>query len=449
MTATAHKAPTGPSATTHDGGSSELASVAAVVKGEVKPSFVIDLESASIVAANSAAREGFDVVGDASLPLPLDSAMPALVRLRDFAAEIQQAESRVTLVFWSDGRTVNVPCDIRRLDIGPKPRLILVQPELPTASDANARVAFADTAAAPNIPAVGFSTDPSTTRDDSETLKKIARQIRNGLFVATPFETVNEEPTGDVAFIADRAALASRDGDAYRLNDFPLKHENLARLAHELKTPLTAIASAAEIMRDERLGAMGNARYLGYAADVHESALHALAVIAKMLGRDGDRDYDDNHIGLVDLNVLIARTVSTLQPIAADRRVTLAFNAESASPMIKASATALRQILINLVTNALKFTPAGGDVRVDTGYRSSGAPFLVVRDTGIGIDAETSANVLTLAPAEQTDFTSPRPGGGFGIGLPLAVRLVREMGGDIEIDAAPGKGTTVLISFAR
>ncbi len=449
MTPKPTKALTDPSATTHDGGSNELARVAALVFGEVKPSFVIDLETASIIAANSAARDGFDVVGHASLPLPLDSAMPALVRLRDFAAECGPPDSRMTLVFWSNGRTLHVPCDVHCFDGGTNPRWIVVQPERATASDANADMPFADTAARPSPPPVGFPTDRPNARDDAETLKKIARQIREGLFVATPFETSSDQPMGAAAITSDRAALTSREAASHRLQDFPLKHENLARLAHELKTPLTAIASAAEIMRDERLGAMGNARYLGYAADVHESAQHALAVIAKMLGREGDRDYDDNRIGLVDLNNLVTRTVSTLQPIAADRRVMLAFEAEGTSPMIRASATALRQILINLVTNALKFTPQGGDVRVVTGYRVNGAPFLAVRDTGIGIDAKTSANVLTVSPDAAQVPPMPRPGGGFGIGLPLAVRLVRDMGGDIEIVATPGKGTQVLISFVR
>jgi signal transduction histidine kinase len=217
----------------------------------------------------------------------------------------------------------------------------------------------------------------------------------------------------------------------------------LARLAHELKTPLTAIAAAAEIMRDETLGPMGNDRYLDYARDVHESAAHALAVISKLLDAGAASDSGRDRVEAIDLNDLVARTVSTLQPLAAERRITLDFHADDGSPVVTANPTALRQTLLNLLSNALKFTPPRGDVRAATGYLQSGGVYLVVRDTGPGIDESLVRRALSRAEPPIIERSS----GGHGIGLPMICKLVAEMGAEIEFDIAPGRGTVVMISF--
>jgi signal transduction histidine kinase len=98
----------------------------------------------------------------------------------------------------------------------------------------------------------------------------------------------------------------------------------------------------------------------------------------------------------------------------------------------------MRQILLNLLANALKFTSPGGDVRVVTGYLNDGRVFLVVRDTGCGMNGGGVATV------HENSSEGPE---GYGIGLPLVQRLVHEMGAEIEFDSAPGKGTVVLIAF--
>jgi signal transduction histidine kinase len=103
----------------------------------------------------------------------------------------------------------------------------------------------------------------------------------------------------------------------------------------------------------------------------------------------------------------------------------------------------VRQILLNLLTNAIKFTPRDGDVRAVTGYLDDGRVFLVVRDTGCGMNGK----IPGASEALSSDDASQPLVRGNGIGLPLIRRLVREMGADIEIDSAPGKGTVVLIAF--
>jgi two-component system cell cycle sensor histidine kinase PleC len=212
-----------------------------------------------------------------------------------------------------------------------------------------------------------------------------------------------------------------------------------------LKTPLSAIVAASEIMRDERLGPMGNQQYLGYARDIHESAAHALAVITKMLTRATSEADAAAGVARVDLNDLAARTVSSMQALAAERDLTLDVDLEEGLLLVSADETAVRQILINLLANAFKFTPPGGDIRVVTGYQMNGSAFLVVRDTGEGMDQATIDEVFN----SDAGKIGARRGGGYGIGLPLVRRLAQQIGADIEIDSAPLKGTVVLLSFPK
>lgn len=278
-------------------------------------------------------------------------------------------------------------------------------------------------------------------RTDAETLKEIARQIRAGE-LATPFRRgsgardvaaartsgesgASDENEAEIGSSTSRGELSNPDAD------------HLAKLAHELKTPLSAIAAAAEVMRDERLGKMQNGRYLDYAADIHESATHALDVIAALLSQNKEANASRPPLVTLDLNAVVDRTVSSTQALAASRGVFLAFEAESSRPHVTANPTAVRQILLNLLANALKFTAPGGDVRVVTGYLNDGRVFLVVRDTGCGMNGGVAA-----VNGNSSDATQ-----GNGIGLPLVQRLVHEMGAEIEFDSAPGKGTVVLIAF--
>jgi two-component system, cell cycle sensor histidine kinase PleC len=287
-------------------------------------------------------------------------------------------------------------------------------------------------------------------REDTDILKDIARQIREGTLSARPARETASGSTPSVSIIApNREAPQSGDGSETPASHpqrpaFPvLDPDHFAKLAHELKTPLTAIAAAAEIMRDERLGEMGNERYLSYAADIHESATHALDVITSLLSESAKQDAAISRPIALDLNAIVERTVSSVQALAELHGLALAFDAGDSRPNIVANPTAIRQILLNLLTNAIKFTPRGGDVRVATGFIPDGRIFLVVRDTGCGMNGKTHAN---SAVAVSNGISEPCAHG-HGIGLPLVQRLVREMGADIEIDSAPGKGTVVLIAF--
>jgi signal transduction histidine kinase len=217
----------------------------------------------------------------------------------------------------------------------------------------------------------------------------------------------------------------------------------LAKLAHELKTPLTAIAAASEIMRDERLGKMKNARYLTYAADIHESATHALDVITSLLADRVKPAVPASRLVALDLNAIVERTVSSVQALAESCGLNLSFKADGKKPHVIANPTALRQVLLNLLTNAIKFTPRGGDVRVVTRHVEEGRVLLVVSDTGRGMSGSNSDEDQASAADLKTSWTR-----GYGIGLPLVESLVRDMGAEIHIESAPQKGTVASILFS-
>jgi two-component system, cell cycle sensor histidine kinase PleC len=266
---------------------------------------------------------------------------------------------------------------------------------------------------------------PAPSGEDVETLKKIARAIRTG-FVKPAEPAPGEE---------EDAASAPADREAF------------SKLAHELKTPLSAIVVAAEIMRDQRFGTIANERYRGYTSDIHDNARHALALINRILG-DGSpvAATDRAQPAKLDLNMLAEGAVSAVRPLAEEAGLELSGELHARLPLVVADAMMVKQIVFNLLTNAIKFTKRGGVVRLVTGFGFNRSVFVAVQDTGPGMSADDIARALDVnAP--------PKPGhgheGGLGIGLPLASGLAKANGARIEIDSAPGEGTAVALIFPK
>jgi hypothetical protein len=415
----------------------------ALSAAEPAPVITIDLALSEIVAANTSGVRALGLFAYASFPIALDAATPALARLREITAlGNANGKSVERLTFWSNGKLKPVLCTVTRQAGGESGVLVL-------------RIIDEDGVESPSPTATGSArglgqSTPENPQRAAETLKALARRMREGdgvepLVVHNGVDAFaadeNIEPANTFPPVADTSPAPSPPLPA-RLPSSVLDPDHLAKLAHELKTPLTAIAAAAEIMRDERLGAMGNERYLSYAADIHESATHALDVITSLLSESAKSNASLPRLIALDLNALVERTVSSLQALAQSQGLTLAFEAEKSRPHVAANPTSLRQILLNLLTNAIKFTPRGGDVRVVTGFLADDRVFLAVRDTGCGIGGKS---VEGTAPEEEPQQSWLA--GGNGIGLPLVQRLVREMGAEFEIDSEPGKGTVVLIAF--
>lgn len=247
----------------------------------------------------------------------------------------------------------------------------------------------------------------------------------------------------------------------------------LQRLAHELKTPLSAIVSAAEIMRDERLGPLGNPRYRDYSEDIHRTARHALDVINDMLsGRTGESERPSRPavraVTEIDVCEFVMRVASSLRPLAERSGLVLETQCEPRLPRLVAEATHVRQILINLFTNSARHTPAGGMIRFGARFDRTAGLVLEVTDTGTGmtpeaIDAamaddatdpavrfvENDETETMAAPAgvAETGFWG---GNGLGIGLKLVRGMTAANGGRIAITSPPPgqrSGTQVSVSF--
>ena len=203
---------------------------------------------------------------------------------------------------------------------------------------------------------------------------------------------------------------------------------DLAVLAHELRTPLTAIIGYAEAMIGGPLGPVENAKHREYLESVLASARHALSLV------DGlQRGPESAPIEPADLAEIAKTCVAAVQPIADARSIALTFEAVAGLPPVKAGEQALRQVLFNLLSNALKFTPPGGKVRVAVAM-DKGAAQLAVSDTGTGLNAETLARLLRDRPAEA----SLKVG---GLGLPVSRALIAGFDGELTIESQPGQGS--------
>lgn len=229
---------------------------------------------------------------------------------------------------------------------------------------------------------------------------------------------MTEDPAAEDKPHARRSAARSEPGD-------------MAKLAHELKTPLSAIAAAAEIMRDERLGPLGSERYRGYAGDIYDSARHALGVIDRLLAAArGDNTATELSFAQLDLNELTRGVVSTMRPLAAEAGLELDCVLAERLPHVVADRTSVRQMLLNLLTNAIKFTGRGGRVQVSTRYTLDGPVAIEVRDNGPGLDSEGGPK-------------------GLGIGLPLVEAMAGANGASMASESRPGEGTAVRITFRK
>ena len=240
--------------------------------------------------------------------------------------------------------------------------------------------------------------------------------------------------TLDLVANAARAEAASR-----------AKSEFLANMSHELRTPLNAIIGFSTILKDESFGPIGSGRYKEYAGDICNAGQHLLTIINDVLDLvKVDSGKMTVHAGVVDLRATAMSVAKLVERDAAAGGVMLSLEMDSTLPPIVCDDTKLRQVLMNLLSNAIKFTPAGGCVTL--GVAQSADPRKVrvtVSDTGIGM---READIpIALAPFGQIDSALNRKHAGTGLGLPLSQRLMQLLGGDLEIESAPGKGTVVTI----
>jgi len=224
------------------------------------------------------------------------------------------------------------------------------------------------------------------------------------------------------------------------------KTEFLTNVSHELRTPLNAIIGFSEIICEQRMGNIGNTKYVEYAKDINKSGAHLLSLINEILDlskiKSGQFRLSFEN---TKVNEVIESVTKLFAADAETKKVHLAFERAEEDIVLWADERALRQILINLIGNALKFTPADGRVSVTTKIDRDSRVLLTIEDTGIGIPENQIKAALT--PFQQVDGSLNRKHGGTGLGLPLSQQLAELHDGELKLDSVPGQGTTVTVIF--
>ncbi len=257
--------------------------------------------------------------------------------------------------------------------------------------------------------------------------------------VAVTARNITEIKRYEAALKAARAAAEDANN---------AKSAFLATMSHELRTPLNAILGFSELIRDQTFGPINVPRYIDYAGNIHASGRHLLELITSILDISKiEAGKLEIELRPVDLPSLLQECMALVRNRAETQKLLLTADLAHDLPTIWADERALRQIMLNLLTNAIKFTPNGGTVTV--GAKMAGPDWLdlSVTDTGIGIPEDQLARVMK--PFEQLDNSYTRSAGGTGLGLALVKALIELHGGTVTLTSAPGHGTTALVHLPR
>lgn len=253
-----------------------------------------------------------------------------------------------------------------------------------------------------------------------------------------------QEQAAQLVHLAEKYAAAKTRAEAASRS----KSEFLANMSHELRTPLNAIIGFSEIMRNEMFGPLGDAKYVNYAQDINASGQHLLDVINDIL------DMSKIEAGkwvlepeALDLRETVSQALRIVSGRAAEAGVELTCEADDVPP-VEADRRAIKQIVLNLVSNGIKFTPEGGRVAVQLRHDAQADMAVIeVTDTGIGIAPEDLEKIGK--PFEQVESQHAKKHEGTGLGLAITRSLVALHGGRFAIESTPGEGTRVSVHLPR
>jgi len=289
--------------------------------------------------------------------------------------------------------------------------------------------------------------DEGTER--SATIEALTRSRRK-LKVAFALSSLDAEKDIKLLRLIDQASLdAEAPAAAEEKTDLlasaaTRRLDFLAKVSHEVRTPLNSIIGFTELMLQERLGTIGNARYKGYVEDIHQSGLYALSLLNDLLDISKiEAGKFELNFTAVDVPELVEDCVNSLQPLAKRARIVLRTSLAPGLPSIVADPRRLKQILLNLLTNAIKFTKEGGQVIV-SGTLVDGELRLRVGDNGVGMTKDEIG--FAMQPFHQLD-TAPRKQTGTGLGLPVTKALVDANRARLVLTSEPGVGTSADVIF--
>lgn len=244
------------------------------------------------------------------------------------------------------------------------------------------------------------------------------------------------EANVELASAAARAEAESRQ-----------KSQFLANVSHELRTPLNAIIGFSEIIKNGVMGPLGNDQYMNYIRDIHSSGVHLLSLINDILDfSKAEAGKLELHLSEIDATKLIKNCMRLVSPRAEQSGVNLVTELPKEHFVLNTDAKKLKQVLLNLLSNSVKFTPQGGEVKI-TAWQNivDDSIAIEVKDSGIGIAPKDISRAMS--PFGQVDSKLSRKYEGTGLGLPLSKKFVELMGGTFRLESELNVGTTITISI--
>jgi PAS domain S-box-containing protein len=271
----------------------------------------------------------------------------------------------------------------------------------------------------------------------AKTLRRVADDQGSVVMIEGMFRDVSTQRRAELQLLQakEQAEAANR-----------AKSDFLANMSHELRTPLNAILGFSQVLLDEMMGPLGNAKYREYCRDIVQSGEHLLALIGDILDmakvESGKMALDEEWL---DLNESLEAALLLVRERALGGQIALRKTLPDPAPAVWGDTRRLRQIWINLLSNAVKFTPQGGSVDVRCEILADGRLEISVADTGIGIADEDIERVQQ--PFSQVANALSRSHEGTGLGLSLSRNLIALHGGELHLESRLGEGTTVTVTL--
>ena len=286
----------------------------------------------------------------------------------------------------------------------------------------------------------GYETQVRTKDGDKiwvrENVRLVKDELGNSLYYEGSMEDITQRKEAEVALLEAKmqSDMASR-----------AKTEFIANMSHELRTPLNAIIGFSDIMKNEVMGPLGQDMYKEYVTDIHKSGEGLLRIINEILDiskiEAGNRDLNESEFMLSD----VLNACMELYTGRAKEKDLVIVNEAQEFPTIIGELLSIKQVISNIYTNAIKYTPTNGRITIVSNYEEDGSYRLSITDTGIGMSNRDIRKALS--PFGQVDNSLDRSDSGAGLGLPLAQAIMSVHGGKIEILSEKSIGTTVTLIF--
>jgi signal transduction histidine kinase len=291
-------------------------------------------------------------------------------------------------------------------------------------------------------------------------IRELRARVSNAVEVQRLQRRLEEQNCALEAQVAARTARLQQAMDVLRQAEVRLqealeksedesrsKSQLVAEIIHEMRTPLNAIIGFSDAMISGLFGPIGSERYGEYADHIHDAGNHLLNIVNSLLDvSKAELGADTLDLQEIDIGPLTQGSVGLLQRAAELSGVKLELKIATGPLRIRTDETKFRQVVLNMASNAIKFTPRGGSVTVEAGPDpEGGATVLIIRDTGIGIAPEDVATVMRPFGQVQNEHTRQHKGS--GLGMPLTKRLVELLGGTFSLASQPGRGTVISIRF--